>query len=150
MAIQIPGSDIYSLLILADGTKIKMPEGMWSRGNDQIRIYIFPEGRTVEEVEQIFKDVDKTHSFKITDKEENFIFSSVMGHTVFHSIEKLYKEAFRTEYNEKGEPQIYTTDLFVVVLRKPSADDLMPKFQSDLEYVAILSDIDLDEDIYKD
>ena len=149
MAIEIPRLDIYTILKLADGTEIKMPEDMYSYGASQVRIFMFPENRTLEDLELLLGKSENTHRIQILSRDKETVHATLNGYTTLHNLEKRYKEAYRKEYDNEGNYNVYTTDLFIVELRKPSADDLMPKFQSDLEYIAIMSDIDIDGDTDK-
>ena len=75
------------------------------------------------------------------------MYANLRGYTILLNLEKQYQEAYRKEYDDDGEYQIYTTDLFVITLKKPDAEDMLPQFQANLEYIAIMSDIDIDDDI---
>lgn len=147
MAIEIPDLSIYDILELADGMEIKIPLNMFSFGPDQVRVYVFPEDRTLEDLEAIFQNAKLTYQLHFWDREKKNMYANLRGYTILLNLEKKYQEAYRKEYDEDGEYQIYTTDLFVITLKKPDAEDMLPQFQANLEYIAIMSDIDIDDDI---
>ena len=147
MAIEIPDLSVYDILELADGMEIKIPLNMFSFGPDQVRVYVFPEDRTLEDLEAIFQNAKLTYQLHFWDREKENMYANLRGYTILLNLEKKYQEAYRKEYDENGEYQIYTTDLFVVTLKKPDAEDMLPQFQANLEYIAIMSDIDIDDDI---
>ena len=147
MAIEIPDLSIYDILELADGMEIKIPLNMFSLGPDQVRVYVFPEDRTLEDLEAIFQNAKLTYQLHFWDREKENMYANLRGYTILLNLEKKYQEAYRKEYDEDGEYQIYTTDLFVITLKKPDAEDMLPQFQANLEYIAIMSDIDIDDDI---
>ena len=147
MAIEIPDLSIYDILELADGMEIKIPLNMFSFGPDQVRVYVFPEDRTLEDLEAIFQNAKLTYQLHFWDREKENMYANLRGYTILLNLEKKYQEAYRKEYDEDGEYQIYTTDLFVITLKKPDAEDMLPQFQANLEYIAIMSDIDIDDDI---
>lgn len=147
MAIEIPDLSVYDILELADGMEIKIPLNMFSFGPDQVRVYIFPENRTLEDLEAIFQNAKLTYQLHFWDREKENMYANLRGYTILLNLEKKYQEAYRKEYDEDGEYQIYTTDLFVITLKKPDAEDMLPQFQANLEYIAIMSDIDIDDDI---
>ena len=147
MAIEIPDLDIYDILELADGSEIKIPLNMFSFGPDQVRVYIFPEDRTLEDLETIFQNTKLTYQLHFWDRKKENMYANLRGYTILLNLEKQYQEAYRKEYDDDGEYQIYTTDLFVITLKKPDAEDMLPQFQANLEYIAIMSDIDIDDDI---
>ena len=147
MAIEIPDLSVYDILELADGMEIKIPLNMFSFGPDQVRVYVFPENRTLEDLEAIFQNAKLTYQLHFWDREKENMYANLRGYTILLNLEKKYQEAYRKEYDEDGEYQIYTTDLFVITLKKPDAEDMLPQFQANLEYIAIMSDIDIDDDI---
>ena len=147
MAIEIPDLSVYDILELADGMEIKIPLNMFSFGPDQVRVYVFPEDRTLEDLEAIFQNAKLTYQLHFWDREKKNMYANLRGYTILLNLEKKYQEAYRKEYDEDGEYQIYTTDLFVITLKKPDAEDMLPQFQANLEYIAIMSDIDIDDDI---
>ena len=147
MAIEIPDLSVYDILELADGMEIKIPLNMFSFGPDQVRVYVFPEDRTLEDLEAIFQNAKLTYQLHFWDREKENMYANLRGYTILLNLEKKYQEAYRKEYDEDGEYQIYTTDLFVITLKKPDAVDMLPQFQANLEYIAIMSDIDIDDDI---
>ena len=147
MAIEIPDLSVYDILELADGMEIKIPLNMFSFGPDQVRVYVFPEDRTLEDLEAIFQNAKLTYQLHFWDREKENMYANLRGYTILLILEKKYQEAYRKEYDEDGEYQIYTTDLFVITLKKPDAEDMLPQFQANLEYIAIMSDIDIDDDI---
>lgn len=147
MAIEIPDLSVYDILELADGMEIKIPLNMFSFGPDQVRVYVFPEDRTLEDLEAIFQNAKLTYQLHFWDREKENMYANLRGYTILLNLEKKYQEAYRKEYDEDGEYQIYTTDLFVITLKKPDAEDMLPQFQANLEYIAIMSDIDIDDDI---
>lgn len=144
MAIEIPDLSVYDILELADGMEIKIPLNMFSFGPDQVRVYVFPEDRTLEDLEAIFQNAKLTYQLHFWDREKENMYANLRGYTILLNLEKKYQEAYRKEYDEDGEYQIYTTDLFVITLKKPDAEDMLPQFQANLEYIAIMSDIDID------
>ena len=147
MAIEIPDLSVYDILELADGMEIKIPLNMFSFGPDQVRVYVFPEDRTLEDLEAIFQNAKLTYQLHFKKKKKENMYANLRGYTILLNLEKKYQEAYRKEYDEDGEYQIYTTDLFVITLKKPDAEDMLPQFQANLEYIAIMSDIDIDDDI---
>lgn len=146
MAIEIPDLSVYDILELANGMEIKIPLNMFSFGPDQVRVYVFPEDRTLEDLEAIFQNAKLTYQLHFWDREKENMYANLRGYTILLNLEKKYQEAYRKEYDENGEYQIYTTDLFVVTLKKPDAEDMLPQFQANLEYIAIMADIDIDEE----
>ena len=146
MAIEIPDLSVYDILELANGMEIKIPLNMFSFGPDQVRVYVFPEDRTLEDLEAIFQNAKLTYQLHFWDREKENMYANLRGYTILLNLEKKYQEAYRKEYDENGEYQIYTTDLFVITLKKPDAEDMLPQFQANLEYIAIMADIDIDEE----
>ena len=145
MSVFVPDLQDYNLLILANGQELKIPAQMYSYGVSQVRIFIFPEERTIEDVEQILQNTKATYKLQITDNNKENIFATLNGYTCLRNNKKKYKEAYSKQYDNNGNYQVLTSDLYVIELSKPTAEDQLPQFQSDLQYVAIISGIDLDE-----
>ena len=146
MAIEVPDLSVYTICQLADGTELKMPYNMFSYDPQRVVIFIFPEERSFEEVENLFQNQTKIKKIIIKDQDSNNIYATLAGYSVLLKYKKKYQEAYREGYDD-GEYFRYTTDLYLVTLCKPSINDMLPKLQSDLEYLAIMSDIDIDESI---
>ena len=148
MAIEIAGLDQYSLITLGDN-KLKIVSGGFGYGPDQLFFLLFPEEKTLEEIETIIKNPKNTKKIIISDKEEQSIYATLENYCEVTNIEKKFQEAYYFEYDKQGNVKEYYTDIYKIILRKSTVPSQLTKLQSDLEYVAIMSDIDIDEDIYQ-
>ena len=121
MAIEIPDLSIYDILELTDGTEIKMPLSMFSYGPDQVRIYIFPEDRTLEELETLFQNSKLTYKLKFWDRQKKNVYANLKGYTTLLNLEKKYQEAYRKEYDDEGFLSVTTYKSVVNTLYSPSS-----------------------------
>ena len=150
MAIEILGLDHYDIIKLGE-YKLKIIRSGYGYGSDKMFFLLFPEERTLEEIENIIKNPKNTKKIIISDKEEKDIYLILEGFCEVDNVEKQYQGAYYTNVNEEDESsETFFTDIYRITLNKNTIPSQLTKFQSDLEYVAIMSDIDLDEDIYKD
>lgn len=146
MALYIDDLNYYDIVELKDGTEIKIPCGAFSYGPDILKLTIFPEGRTVEEVEELFKHSTNLTLITIYDRYKEGIRGRFNNYTVLHNIQKAYKGVYHTGYDENGNYYELTMDLYRVELRPQNADDKIPQMEATMEYIAIMADIDIDEE----
>ena len=147
MSIDIFALNEYDRLNLNNNKFFKMPSGMLSFGPEECTIYFYPEGATLEEVEAIFQDVNNTKRIQTTDLEGHSVYNTLDNYTIVSNIRKLYHEIVYKYYDEAGVYHEKYSDIFSVSLRKPTADDAIPKIQATMEYMAIMTDVDIDEEI---
>ena len=139
--------DRYEILRLNNDITFKIPVGRISIGAKTCTLQIFPEDRTFEEIETIFKNPKNLTHIEHTDTLGNSVYNNLENYSILVNIAKLYHEAIYLTYNEDGAPVEYKSDIVEVSLRVPTMEDTMPKLQATMEYIAIMSDIDIDEEI---
>ena len=146
MAIEILGLDHYDIIKLGEH-KLKIVRSAYGYGSDKLFFLLFPEGRTLEEIEDIIKNPKNTKKIIISDREEKDIYLILEGFCEVDNVEKQYQGAYYTNINEENESsETLFTDIYRITLNKNSIPSQITKFQSDLEYVAIMSNIDINTD----
>ena len=147
MALQINSLDYYDLAVLKNGAEFKIVPGGFSYGKNNAFIKLYSDNYTVEDLEKIFNNPHNIQCIKIMDKEHNNIMATLYDYIVIDNIQKEYKAVYYEGYNiEKNYYEVLTTDLIKITLRKQTAEDRVPQMEATMEYIAIMADIDIDEE----
>ena len=147
MALQINSLDYYDLAILKNGTEFKIVPGCFSYGSSNAFLKLYSDDYTIEELERVFSNPYNTQCIKIMDKEHHNIMATLYDYIVIDNIQKEYQAVYYEGYNtEKNCYEVLTTDLIKISLRKQTAEDRVPQMEATMEYIAIMADIDIDEE----
>lgn len=144
MAIEVSDLKDYNIITLGE-YKLKITTGGFGYGDDKLFFFLFPEDKTLEEIEAILKNPKNTKRIIVSDKEEQNIFAILENYCNISNIEKLYNYAYYKHFDSSGNLIEAYTDLYKIKLSRSTVPGQLNQVQSDLEYIAILSDIDLDE-----
>jgi hypothetical protein len=144
MALFVQDLEEYNILQLNSGQELKITTNGFGYGNEDAFFYIFPEERTIEEIEELFMSPQNTKLIIITDNNKRDIYGRLHNYVILQEINKLYQEAYHEGYDEQGNYYKLTTDLIKVTMRRPNTEDKIPQMQATMEYIAIMSDIDID------
>lgn len=117
---------------------------------DRIVIRIFGTNVSVDEMEE---QLSNPSNLKLIEMflEEGGTTTALGKYTQFNILHDIRKtpNVELQRYSEDMLLERETFDQIEITIRTIEPADIVPKIQSDLEYIAILSDIDLDEDIYQ-
>ena len=148
MAYRINNLNTYDLVTLDNGIELKSPTGSCHRGSDtELFLYLFPENQSLDTFDKIFQNPDNLQEIRITDSNKQQIYDTLRGFKYLVSIGREYQGAYHDGYDDNGEYYKITSDLVKILLRRESPEDAIPKMQATMEYMAIMSDIDIDEEI---
>ena len=146
MAYKVNDLSNYDLVILNNGMEFKTPPGACHTGSaTEMFYYLFPEHKTLDEFEQLFANKENTKKITITDRNKQNIYGIYQGYQYIKTFGKEYEGAYHEGYDEQGNYYRMTTDLIKIVMRRAEPGDLIEKMQSDMEYMAIMTDIDIDD-----
>lgn len=143
----LDSENYYDILELSNGMTFKMPVSRIALSSTTCTLSIFPENYAFEEIEAVFRNPKNLIRIQHRDNESDYIYDTLENYTILTNIGKLYDENLYTTYDKiTGNPIIYQGDIISISLRKPTMDDRVPSFEANLEYLAIMSGIDLDEE----
>lgn len=136
----------YDLLNLNNNYVFKMPSGQISYGPDECHLYFYPENHTFEEIEEIFNNPNNTKRIQNTNIAGTTIYNTLDNYIIVTNIKKLYHEVVYREFDDNGVYNEKYADIFSVSLRKQNPNDKIPQMEATMEYIAIMADIDIDEE----
>ncbi len=113
---------------------------------DYVEIMIDPAQVDMETVHQILSSANNLAIIKIFDDDNKLVAISDHIFTEYDSINRVPKYTVGY-YNEFGVREKQYVDVIVAHIKKPTTETSMRKIKSDMEYIAIMSDIDMDEEI---
>lgn len=143
----LDSENYYDILELSNGMIFKMPVSRIALSSTTCTLSIFPENYTFEEIETIFRNPKNLLRIQHKDSESDYIYDTLENYSIVTNMGKLYDENLYTTYDKvTGNPIVYQGDIISISLRKPTMDDRVPSFEANLEYLAIMSGIDLDEE----
>lgn len=144
MSIEI---DPRNYLILQIGeNELKLTSSGYVRGDETVKFTIFPEKRTFEEIESIFEKRKDADRMIVMSNDKSNIYEVLKGYKNLYNIRRNYKAVFDREETEDGETIKRYSDLFEVVLEKDSLDYSVNKVEADLDYLSIMTGINLEEE----
>ena len=147
MAIKMNNLQQYELIHLSDGTKFKGPFGASHNGApEQIIISLFPEQKSLDELYEIFDNSNILDTITITSKDEHDLMHTFQHYKILEDFKVEREGAYTEGYTEQGEYYKYTSPVVTIILRRPNANDKLPQMEATMEYIAIMADIDIDEE----
>ncbi len=147
---RVDSLDSYDL-VTCNETEFKAPCGACHKGNDtELFLYFFPEERTLNDFDEFFSNKQNITQIQITNPTKSSIYETFRGFCYLESLGKEKDGAYHDGYDEDGNYYKLSSDLIKILLRRERPDDKIDKMQSDMEYIAIMADIDIDDDIYKE
>lgn len=146
MATYISDLNNYNILVFKSGKTLKIQSGGFGYGSSEIFFLVFPEDYSFEELEEIFSNAQNTQKIQIVDSDRHNIYATATDYIILTNMRKLYNEVYYEGYTDEGQYFQLTTDLIKVELRKQNANDLVNQLQSDVEYMAIMTDVDLNKE----
>ena len=146
MAQKIYDLQSYDLLKLANGQEFKIVAGGYGYGDQDMFIKIYSENHSLEELEAVFSNPNNLTYMEITDANHQNLFAKLYNFTILKYVAKEYHSIYYEGYNDDGQYIKLVTDLFKIELRKPTIEDKLPQYEATMEYIAIMADIDIDEE----
>lgn len=120
-----------------------VPSG-FSVHSDVFRALIKADGIQLGEIEDVVSDVENVARIEIKNETETETLRIVTGYSVVAKLEKIFDYIYDTSVDEEtGESTESKCDVVLVELAKPGLAEQTAKNTSDIEYIAIMSDIEL-------
>lgn len=127
------GSIIYDLI----------PSG-YGHYDDKLTAQIYAENIPLTEVEEVLSNVSNVDHIEIIDKDRKEVVEAFNGYEVLESIRKDFDVVVETTINEETQESTEVkADVIAFVLTKPSIEQTVAKNTADIEYIAVMSDIEL-------
>lgn len=120
-----------------------VPSG-FSVHSDVFRALIKADGIQLGEIEDVVSDAANVAHIEIKNETETETLRIVTGYSVVAKLEKIFDYVYDTSVDEEtGESTESKCDVVLVELAKPGLAEQTAKNTSDIEYIAIMSDIEL-------
>lgn len=120
-----------------------VPSG-FSVHSDVFRALIKADGIQLGEIEDVISDAANVARIEIKNETETETLRIVTGYSVVAKLEKIFDYVYDTSVDEEtGEITESKCDVILVELSVPGLKEQTEKNTSDIEYIAIMSDIEL-------
>ena len=120
-----------------------LPSG-FSVHTDAFRALIKADGIQLGDIEEVVSDPSNIARIEIKNETETEVLRIVTGYSVITKLEKMFDYVYNTSVDEEtGEITESKCDVILVELSVPGLKEQTEKNTSDIEYIAIMSDIEL-------
>ena len=117
--------------------------GGYSDTTGKLNIMIIDNGYLVDDVVEVVSDKNNVETVTVLDGTTTVI--NYRGYTHLETVSKLFNYTYDSHVDEEtGEMVEESIDVFKIVLTKDNLEDTVSKNTSDIEYIAIMSDIELE------
>lgn len=121
--------------------EFEMIAGAYMQYNDTLEITIYGEGISLDYVENIVKNIDNLKEIKIYDDRPQLV-AKFNKYTAFDKLEKNPHYLLR-KYDDEGNLNETYGEVIIITTKVPEMRDELMQVKSDMEYIAIMTDVDL-------
>ena len=124
---------------------LPMVRDLYNWFEEYVEIMLDPKQVDMETLHEILSNKSNLSIIKIFDDDNKLVAISDHIFTEYDSLNRIpqYTVCF---YNEFGVREKQYVDVIVAHIKKPTSETSIRKMQSDMEYIAIMADIDIDEE----
>lgn len=121
-----------------------MVPGAYMVDNEQLEITIFGENLSLDYVENIVRNKENLKLIRIFNNKSSLV-TRFNKYTEFERLEKNPHYLLQT-YSDEGEYNPIYGETIRIIVRTPKITDQFNKLEATMEYMAIMADIDIDEE----
>lgn len=118
----------------------------YNLGDTYVDIYLSNKNTSLDEIESVVQSPKNLKEIKIFDSQQALVIKFNNKFTVYDSLCTIPSFKY-AEYNNNGEREPQYTKVIKLTLKMPTPESELQKMQATMEYMAIMSDIDIDEEI---
>lgn len=123
-----------------------MLDGMYNWQDEYLEVWLPSESTDLNTIDSILSNASNLQNIYIYDEFDKLIAKSEKKYTEYDYIKRIPKYQIDM-YSPEGIREPQYVEAVEVRIRRPSADTKLTKIQATMEYMAIMSDIDIDEEI---
>lgn len=123
-----------------------MLDGMYNWQDEYLEVWLPSESTDLNTIDSILSNASNLQNIYIYDEFDKLIAKSEKKYTEYDYIKRIPKYQIDI-YSPEGIREPQYVEAVEVRIRRPSADTKLTKMQATMEYMAIMSDIDIDEEI---
>lgn len=123
-----------------------MLDGMYNWQDEYLEVWLPSESTDLNTIDSILSNASNLQNIYIYDEFDKLIAKSEKKYTEYDYIKRIPKYQIDM-YSPEGIREPQYVEAVEVRIRRPSADTKLTKMQATMEYMAIMSDIDIDEEI---
>lgn len=119
--------------------------GAYSDMGDSLSVTLDGKQASLDYIEKIVSNKNNLKLIQIFDPRPALITKFNNRYTEFDKLE-VNPNYLISRYDDQGNLDEKYGDAIIITLRRPTVESILQKMQSDLEYMAIISDIDIDSE----
>lgn len=123
-----------------------MLDGMYNWQDEYLEVWLPSESTDLNTIDSILSNASNLQNIYIYDEFDKLIAKSEKKYTEYDYIKRIPKYQIDM-YSPEGIREPQYVEAVEVCIRRPSADTKLTKMQATMEYMAIMSDIDIDEEL---
>lgn len=123
-----------------------MLDGMYNWQDEYLEVWLPSESTDLNTIDSILSNANNLQNIYIYDEFDKLIAKSEKKYTEYDYIKRIPKYQIDM-YSPEGIREPRYVEAVEVRIRRPSTDTKLTKMQATMEYMAIMSDIDIDEEI---
>ena len=117
--------------------------GGYGMESEAIRFIIFADDIDLAEVEDVITTKANVKKIEIRKEETGALTQVFRGYVTNRTLEKVFDYVYGSKVDEDGDEHELTSDVIIITMAKPSLREQTEKNTADIEYIAIVEDIEL-------